>query len=307
MIKAGESPGMSPRDFSLMTLVCLLWAANTIVSKLVIANLEAPPMFYAALRFAIVLAVVWPWLRNAPRPLWRMILVGLCMGCGTFALTFFALKTASPSAVAIVSQLGVPVTAVLSWFLLGERLDARRIAGTAMTLAGVVLVMWNPDGLHMSAGLLFVVASAVIGSFGAVLMKQIEGVKPLQFQAWVGLTSVIPTLGYTLAFEGGQGAVIAADPWIFGAALLFSGLIASVLAHTLYYTLIQRYEATLVSPLTLMTPIFTIALGVIFTGDVVDLRMALGAALAMVGVLVIAFRFNQLARLVLLFGRGQGA
>ncbi len=38
-----------------------------------------------------------------------------------------------------------------------------------------------------------------------------------------------------------------------------------------------------------MTPIFTIALGVIFTGDVVDLRMALGAALAMVGVLVIAF------------------
>jgi drug/metabolite transporter (DMT)-like permease len=167
--------------------------------------------------------------------------------------------------------------------------------------------MWNPDGLHMSAGLLFVVASAVIGSFGAVLMKQIEGVKPLQFQAWVGLTSVIPTLGYTLAFEGGQGAVIAADPWIFGAALLFSGLISSVLAHTLYYTLIQRYEATLVSPLTLMTPIFTIALGVIFTGDVVDLRMALGAALAMVGVLVIAFRFNQLARLVLLFGRGQGA
>jgi drug/metabolite transporter (DMT)-like permease len=56
-----------------------------------------------------------------------------------------------------------------------------------------------------------------------------------------------------------------------------------------------------------MTPIFTIALGVVFTGDVVDLRMALGAALAMAGVLVIAFRFNQLARLVLLFGRGQGA
>jgi drug/metabolite transporter (DMT)-like permease len=263
-------------------------------------------MFYAALRFAVVLAVVWPWLRNVPRPLWRMILVGLCMGCGTFALVFFALETASPSAVAIVSQLGVPITAVLSWFLLGERLDARRIAGTAMTLAGVVLVMWNPDGLHMSAGLLFVVASAVIGSFGAVLMKQIEGVKPLQFQAWVGLTSVIPTLAYTLSFETGQAAVTVANPWALGAAVLFSGLVVSVLAHTLYYTLIQRYEATLVSPLTLMTPIFTIALGVVFTGDVVDLRMAIGAVLALIGVLVTAFRFNQLARLALVFGRGDG-
>ncbi|MFN7418227.1 MAG: DMT family transporter [Alphaproteobacteria bacterium] len=297
---------MTPRDFGLMTLVCLIWAANTIVSKLVIANLHAPPMFYAALRFAVVLAVVWPWLRNAPRPLWRMILVGLCMGSGTFALVFFALKTASPSAVAIVSQMGVPVTAVLSWFLLGERLDARRITGTAMTLAGVVLVMWNPDGLHMSAGLLFVVASAVIGSFGAVLMKQIEGVKPLQFQAWVGLSSVIPTLAYTLSFETGHATVALANPWALGAAVLFSGLVVSVLAHTLYYTLIQRYEASLVSPLTLMTPIFTIALGVVITGDVVDLRMALGAVLALIGVLVTAFRFNQLARLALVFGRGQG-
>lgn len=297
---------MNGRDFGLMTLVCLIWAANSIISKLVIANLGAPPMFYAALRFAVVLAVVWPWLRNAPRPLWRMILVGLCMGCGTFALVFFALETASPSAVAIVSQLGVPVTAILSWFLLGERLDARRIAGTAMTLAGVLLVMWNPDGLHMSAGLLFVVASAVIGSLGAVLMKRIEGVKPLQFQAWVGLTSVIPTLAYTLSFETGQGQLVASSPWLLAAAVLFSGLIVSVLAHTLYYTLIQRYEATLVSPLTLMTPIFTIILGVIFTGDVVDLRMAVGAALAMVGVLVTAFRFNQLARLILVFGRGDG-
>ena len=297
---------MTPRDFGLMTLVCLIWAANTIVSKLVIANLQAPPMFYAALRFAVVLAVVWPWLRNAPRPLWRMMLVGLCMGSGTFALVFFALKTASPSAVAIVSQMGVPVTAVLSWFLLGERLDARRITGTAMTLAGVVLVMWNPDGLHMSAGLLFVVASAVIGSFGAVLMKQIEGVKPLQFQAWVGLSSVIPTLAYTLSFETGHATVALANPWALGAAVLFSGLVVSVLAHTLYYTLIQRYEASLVSPLTLMTPIFTIALGVVITGDVVDLRMALGAVLALIGVLVTAFRFNQLARLALVFGRGQG-
>ncbi len=297
---------MTPRDFGLMTLVCLIWAANTIVSKLVIANLQAPPMFYAALRFAVVLAVVWPWLRNAPRPLWRMMLVGLCMGSGTFALVFFALKTASPSAVAIVSQMGVPVTAVLSWFLLGERLDARRITGTAMTLAGVVLVMWNPDGLHMSAGLLFVVASAVIGSFGAVLMKQIEGVKPLQFQAWVGLSSVIPTLAYTLSFETGHATVALANPWALGAAVLFSGLVVSVLAHTLYYTLIQRYEASLVSPLTLMTPIFTIALGVVITGDIVDLRMALGAVLALIGVLVTAFRFNQLARLALVFGRGQG-
>ena len=134
-------------------------------------------MSTAPWQFAVGLAVVWPGLRTVPRPLWRWFLFGLCMGCGTFALVFFALETASPSAVAIVSQLGVPITAVLSWFLLGERLDARRIAGTAMSLAGVVLVLLNPAGLHLSPGLLFVVASAVIGVFRARVVQEVVVVK----------------------------------------------------------------------------------------------------------------------------------
>jgi MFS family permease len=67
------------------------------------------------------------------------------------------------------------------------------------------------------------------------------------------------------------------------AAALFSGLVVSVLAHTLYYGLIQRYEATLISPLTLMTPLATIALGVVFTHDAFDVRMAAGTALYALG------------------------
>ena len=44
-------------------------AANNIVSKFVVAHLGVPPMFYASMRFAVVLIAVFPWLRNAPRPL----------------------------------------------------------------------------------------------------------------------------------------------------------------------------------------------------------------------------------------------
>ena len=76
--------------------------------------------------------------------------------------------------------------------------------------------------------------------------------------------------------------------------------------HTLYYALIQRYEANLISPLTLMTPLATIALGVMITHDPFDLRMATGSAVALLGVLVIALRRNQVAPLLLaLRTRGQ--
>jgi drug/metabolite transporter (DMT)-like permease len=290
---------MSPRDFAILAFVCVVWAANNIVSKFVVAHLGVPPMFYATMRFAVVLIAVFPWLRHPPRPIWRLATVGLLMGGGTFALVFMALKTAAPSSVAIVAQLGVPITTVLSLFMLRERLTGRRLAGIALTLAGVLLVMWDPRGLHASVGLWFVVASAVLGSLGAVMLKQIEGVKPLQLQAWVGLTSLLPCLLLSLATEPGQVEAALKAGWPFVAGVLFSGLVVSVLAHTLYYGLIQRYEATLISPLTLMTPLATIAMGMVFTHDPFGPRMAIGTALALAGVLVIALRRNQFIALAL--------
>jgi O-acetylserine/cysteine efflux transporter len=297
---------MSLRDFLLLAFVCVVWAANNIVSKFVVAHLGVPPMFYAAVRFAIVLIAVFPWLLPMPRPRWRMLVVGVLMGAGTFALVFIGLQTASPSAVAIVSQVGVPITTLLSFLILRERLTGRRVIGMLLTLTGVLAVMWDPHGFKISTGLLFIVAASFLGGLGAVMMKQMEGVKPLRLQAWVGLSSLLPMAVLTAALEPGQVQAGIDAGWPFVAAALFSGLVVSVLAHTLYYSLIQKYEANLISPLTLMTPLATIAMGVVFTNDVFDLRMAFGTAVALAGVLVIALRPSQaMALLVALRNRSQ--
>jgi O-acetylserine/cysteine efflux transporter len=62
------------------------------------------------------------------------------------------------------------------------------------------------------------------------------------------------------------------------------------MAHTAYYGLIQRYEANLLAPLTLMTPLSAIALGVMLNGERLDARMVAGAGLALLGVLAVALR-----------------
>lgn len=290
---------MALRDFALLVLVCLLWAANNIVSKYVVAFLHAPPLFYATVRFALVALAVFPWLRPAPRPLWRLLIVAVCMGAGSFAFMFVALRTVSPSSAAIVSQLMVPTTTLLSFLMLGERLTPRRMLGMSMTLFGAVLVMWDPHGLSISGGLLFVLASVVMGSLGSVMMKQMEGVKPLRFQAWVGLTSFAVLAPLSAITEPGAIDTVLAIGWPFWVAVAFSALIVSVFGHTAYYWLIQRYEANLISPLTLMTPLATIGLGVAITHDPFDARMALGAAVALAGVLIIAMRPNQIMLLLL--------
>jgi O-acetylserine/cysteine efflux transporter len=285
---------MPLRDFLLLVFVCLIWASNNIVSKYVVAHLAVPPLFYAAVRFAVVALAVFPWLRPMPRPRWRLVTVALLMGACNFALLFIGLKTATPSAAAVVLQLAVPITVLLSRVMLNERLDRRRAIGVALTFGGALAVIWDPLGFRISVGLLYVAAATFLGALGAVMMKQMPGVRPLQFQAWVGFASFWPMAALTAGLEPGALQTTLAVGWPFVAAVLFSGLVVSVLAHTVFYWLILRHEANLLSPLTLMTPLATIGLGVLIFRDPFGPRMVLGAAVALTGVLVIALRPGQL-------------
>ncbi len=284
---------MRPRDFLILVAVCLTWGLSNVVSKIVVGHWQVPPLFFAAVRFALVVAVTWPWLQPMPRPHARIVAVGLLMGGGNFALLFLGLQTTTPSAAAVVVQLSVPFTTLLSVVMLGERIHWRRGLGIALTLAGVLLVVSNPQGIAMSAGLWFIVACAAAGSLGAILMKQMENVAPLRFQAWVALVSFLPLAAASALLEHGQGAAALAAGWPFVLALLFSAWVVSLLAHTAYYGLIARYEANLIAPLTLMTPLATIGFGVAFAGDRLNGRMIAGTALALGGVLIVALRRNR--------------
>ncbi|WP_397416857.1 DMT family transporter [Phenylobacterium sp.] len=290
---------MAPRHFALLVLMCLVWAINNLVSKHVISGMDVPPLFYAAARFAILTVVLIPFLAPAPRPISRLVITALLMGGGNFGLMFVGLQTSTPSSVAVVFQLGLPMTTLLSVLMLGERITPWRGLGIALSFAGVLMVIWDPAGLTVSTGLLLVALATFMSSLGAVMTKQIEGLRPLTFQAWVGLSSLFPLAALSAWLEPGQIDLALAAGWPFVAALLFSAFIVSLGAHTSYVMLLQKYEANLIAALTLMTPLMTIGLGVALLGDPFGPRMALGAAVAMTGVLIVALRRNQVLALLM--------
>ena len=278
---------MLVRDFILLMGVCLIWATNFVVTKLVLVHLDIPPLLFSSLRFALVLLVALPWLLPWPRPRWRIAVVGLMMGAGGFGLVSIGLMTATPSSAAVVTQLGVPLTALLSVFMLGERIGWRRGIVIALAFSGAIIVMYDPNGFALSFGLLFVLGSAFASAFGVVLLKKTENVAPLQFQAWVGLASSIPLGLASMGLETGQVERAAAAGWPFLAALAYTAIAVSLLGHSLFFKLVMKYEANLISTLTLMCPLMGIGLGVLITGDRFDLRMIAGTAVVLAGVAII--------------------
>jgi drug/metabolite transporter (DMT)-like permease len=278
---------MPLRDVLLTALICLCWGMSGIIGRIVVGMHEVPPFFFSAVRSCVVLLATLPWLLPMPRPRRRVILIALLLGSVSFTMIFLALRTATPSTVGIVSQIQVPITTVLALTILRERLDLRQIVGILLSLAGVVIVIWDPATMKISTGLLWVVGSAISGSVGAIMLKQIEQIKPLQLQAWAGATAIVPVGLLSLFLETNQVEAAREAGWIFVVGLLLSALVVSVFAHTAYYGLIRRNDAAVVAPMLTLAPIFTIILGVLITHDPMNARLFVGSAVVLAGVLAI--------------------
>lgn len=286
---------MNFRDFLLLAAVCFVWGLNLVVTRWVVAEAGVPPIFFAAMRFAgIALVLLW-FLRPVPKNLGTLFLIAMGMGAVHFALLFQGLANAEASAVSVVGQLGVPFSTLMSMAFLGETVGWRRGLGILMAFAGALLIAVDPQSFSLSFGLVYVVFAALIASGASILMKRMPKISAMQMQAWIGLFSFAPLFavsgliesdvnGWTAFVEGG---------WLVWAATAFAVLGVSVFGHGVFYTLIKKYDISLLSPLTLMTPIWGVVLSVAMLGEVLTLQLVVGAAISLGGVFVILIRPNR--------------
>ena len=280
---------MNASSLAIIMACNIVWALNVIVSKWAVDDYGVPPLFYAALRSVLVVAALAPFLRRIPADPVRVLLVGLAISGGSFGLLFIGLKTASPSAAGIVSLTSAPMTVLFAILILKEEVRWRRALGIGLAFAGVVLAVASPAGMQSGSGLWFVFAAAVIGALGSVFFKKIE-IGAVEMQAWAGIASVLFLVPMSFGLESGQMAAFTAAPWAVLGCAAFAGLVVSVGAHSAYYHLLQRHDANLLVPLTLMTPLLTIGFGAWLTGDPIGPRLLLGAGLAIAGVAIIVIR-----------------
>lgn len=286
---------MNFRDFILLAAVCFVWGLNLVVTRWVVAEAGVPPIFFAALRFAgIALVLLW-FLRPIPKNLGTLFLIAMGMGAVHFALLFQGLANAEASAVAVVGQLGVPFSTLMSMAFLGETVGWRRGLGILLAFAGALLIAVDPQSFSLSFGLVYVVFAALIASGAGILMKRMPKISAMQMQAWIGLFSFAPLFAVSGLIESdvnGWAAFIDGG-WLVWAATAFAVLGVSVFGHGVFYTLIKKYEISLLSPLTLMTPIWGVVLSIALLGEVLTLQLVVGAAISLGGVFVILIRPNR--------------
>ena len=226
---------MPPLHLLLIGAICLAWGFNFIASA---AALEHwPPFLFTIIRFVIVLVVLLPFMRLPPSRHWRrLITVCLLNGALHFGFFFVGLQLSSDiSSVAVAVQCYVPMSAILAMLMLGERVGLRSGTAIAVAFAGVAVIGFDPQVLSQLDALAFTLLAAFCMALATILMRRLDGLDPMSYQAWTAIISIPALLIGTLVFETPTLSMLIDADWIPWAGAAYSALAASIFGHGLFF------------------------------------------------------------------------
>lgn len=278
---------MSPMGWLAALLVVVIWGLNFIAAKVGVAQM--PPFAFMALRFSIVGLLLAPWFRPHGRRQWRGIaIISFTLGVLHFGLLFVGLRGVDAATAAIAIQLSVPFSAALASLVFGERLGWKRGAGMVLAFSGVAFLAGEPTRFALGSFLL-VVFGAFAWAASNVVVKKFAPLPPLVINGWMSLLAAPQLAVLSLVFEQDQGAALAAADWRGWTSLAFTVVCASIIAYSLWYHLVGRYELNRVVPFTLLAPVIGIGGGVVVLGEPLSFEKAVGGVLTIIGIAIIQF------------------
>lgn len=285
----------------LLTLPPLMWAGNAVVGRMV--NDLVPPMTLNLLRwvvaFVMLLPLAAPVLRpgSAMWPYWkRFSLLGL-VSVGLYnALQYLALHTSTPINVTLVAS-STPVWMLLIGRLFfGATIQPRQLAGAALSICGVVLVLsrgnWNTlMQVRLVAGDAYILLAAAVWAYYSWMLSE-QGKEPAAIRAnWAEflMAQIVFGLVWSALLAGGEWAFTDAHMqwgWPLVAALLFVAAGPALLAYRCWGAGVRIAGPSVAGFFSNLTPLFAALLSTLLLGDVPHGYHALAFVLIVGGIVV---------------------
>ena len=242
------------------------------------------PLFSATVRALPAGLLLLVALRRLPTGIWwwRTAALGVT-NIGLFFPLLFLGAYRLPGGLASTVQAVSPlVVMTLAWWLLTERVGARRVVAGLVGAAGVALLVLDAGARLDPVGLAGAVGSVGSSALGFVLVKRWGApMGMLTLVSWQLVAGGLVLLPVGLLVEGRPPAVdvpaLAAFVWLAG--------VGTVLAYVCWFLAIDRLGAGAVSLVGLLNPLTGTLLGVAVAGEAFGAPQALGGLLVVAGVL----------------------
>lgn len=272
-----------------------VWGSGFLASKIGLQH--AAPFTFLSLRFAFGLACLAP-IVIVSRPKWpatpaelgHVIVAGLLMHAvhlGGSHYTQYLGMSAGITAVLLSTQPLLTALVAARW--MHEGLTRRQWAGIAAGLAGVTLVVWHKiDVQEASWGSLLAVSISLVGVTAGTLYQRwfcpLVDLRSASFIQFVAVIAVLAPLAWFVEDKPVRWS------WQLAGAIVFLVVGASILAVNALHTLMRRGQATRVTSLFYLTPIFAVVLEMLMFGVVPSPLTWLGIIVTCTGVALVVWR-----------------
>jgi drug/metabolite transporter (DMT)-like permease len=270
---SAEPDHLPRRLWWVLASLTLAWGFNWTAMKVALA--QVPPWTFRSLCLGLGAAVLFAALRAGgqrlilPSGQWsRLWLLALLNITSWNMLVAFGVGMI-PSGRAAILAYTMPVWAVpLSVWLLGERITRAKVAGLALGLGGLALLLAESfAGLGRAPlGSLLVLGAALSWALGTVLQKRFPVRLPVGlYTAWIMLLGGVPIFAGALIFDD-WGAVrsVGVTAWL-GTA--YNVLIAFAFAHWAWIKIATSVPVSVFSISMLLIPVVGVVSGMLFLGE----------------------------------------
>jgi drug/metabolite transporter (DMT)-like permease len=274
---------LRPGDVARLTLLGAIWGGSFLFIRIVSPAIG--PVATADLRMLVAGIALVVWFRLAGfDPQWRRwlreyVIAGLLTSGIPFLLFAYSALSLSAGQMSVLNATSPMWGALMAAALLGERLTARRVAGLALGVAGVVLIARpGGDGLPLLAVAACLGATWCYGFTGAYLKRWARAAPAKGMAVGTQVSAGLIMLPLAAAFPP------AAPPsLLIVASILTLGLVCGAIAYLLYFRLIQDVGPAGALTVTYLTPLFGMLWGALFLGEMLTVWMLAGAALVILG------------------------
>ena len=308
MINSGGAPDTRTRVQSWIALgiVYLVWGSTYLAIRVGVGHL--PPLLLAGTRYVIAGALLYPIASRASAGLReagpacgrRRTDARAWLACSVVGvLLLFAgnggvsvAETTLPSGVAAVLVATVPLwMIVFAWPVEHHRVTAGSVAGLAVGLAGVAILVGGGLSGGRLSGVFIVLGASAAWGFGSVLSHRLpvpaNAMLAAAIEMLAGGVVLLAVAAATGEFSRVQWSAVPATSWIALAYLIGPG---SILAFTAYGYALSHLSTATVSTYAYVNPVVAVLAGILFLGERFSWREGLGAALVLASVVIIANR-----------------
>lgn len=289
---------MSPANALRLLLLAAIWGASFLFMRVAVPELG--PVVLIALRvllgalFLLVCALWWRDLLGLRPHFGHLVQVGLINSALPFVLIAYAAQSLNVAVLAVLNAT-TPIWSVLISAALGRsRLTGRVVAGLALGLAGVAVLVGLAPGTITPLAMLAALAAALSYASASLLVQRRSEVPPLvnaHGSLWTATFWLLPLVPFNLPpAVPGSGVML---------SVLLLGIFCSGVAYLLYFRLVVDVGATSALTVTYLVPPFGILWGALILDEPVGLHTLAGTLMVLAGTAAVTgFRPR--------FGRGSG-